>query len=172
MFEILLIATLAIIVGANDGANVFGSAIGSKMLKFKYAIIFFIIFIILGAIINAKYPSAVYSKLLIDYPDIKHIFKILLPVIIITIISLKFKIPSSISQSLIFSIFGFAIVNNINFDLDLLKKLIYFWIATPILAFLLSILFCYLINVIINFFKLNLFQIDYQIRISLVFLVV
>ena len=168
MFEILLIATLAIIVGANDGANVFGSAIGSKMLKFKYAIIFFIIFIILGAIINAKYPSAVYSKLLIEYPNIKDIFKILLPVIIITIISLKFQIPSSISQSLIFSIFGFAIVNNVNFDLDLLKKLIYFWIATPILAFLLSILFCYLINVIINFFKLNLFQIDYQIRISLV----
>ena len=89
MFEILLIATLAIIVGANDGANVFGSAIGSKMLKFKYAIIFFIIFIILGAIINAKYPSAVYSKLLIEYPNIKDIFKILLPVIIITIISLE-----------------------------------------------------------------------------------
>ena len=168
MFEILLIVTLAIIVGANDGANVFGSAIGSKMLKFKYAIVFFIIFIILGAIINAKYPSAIYSKLLIDYPSIKNIFKILLPVIIITVISLKFQIPSSISQSLIFSIFGFAIVNNINFDLDLLKKLIYFWVATPILAFFLSILVCYLINYVINFFKLNLFQIDYQMRICLI----
>ena len=110
MLEILLIATLAIVVGANDGANVFGSAIGSKMLKFKYAIIFFIIFIILGAIINAKYPSAVYANLLIDYPNIGNIFKILLPVIIITIISLKFQIPSSISQSLIFSIFGYALV--------------------------------------------------------------
>lgn len=168
MLEILLIATLAIVVGANDGANVFGSAIGSKMLKFKYAIIFFIIFIILGAIINAKYPSAVYANLLIDYPNIGNIFKILLPVIIITIISLKFQIPSSISQSLIFSIFGYALVNNINFDLNLLKKLIYFWLATPVLAFFISILFCYLINFIINFFKLNLFQIDYQIRIGLV----
>ena len=168
MLEILLIATLAIVVGANDGANVFGSAIGSKMLKFKYAIIFFIIFIILGAIINAKYPSAVYANLLIDYPNIGNIFKILLPVIIITIISLKFQIPSSISQSLIFSIFGYALINNINFDLNLLKKLIYFWLATPVLAFFISILFCYLINLIINFFKLNLFQIDYQIRIGLV----
>jgi len=168
MLEILLIATLAIVVGANDGANVFGSAIGSKMLKFKYAIIFFIIFIILGAIINAKYPSAVYANLLIDYPNIGNIFKILLPVIIITIISLKFQIPSSISQSLIFSIFGYALVNNINFDLNLLKKLIYFWLATPVLSFFISILFCYLINFIINFFKLNLFQIDYQIRIGLV----
>ena len=168
MLEILLIATLAIVVGANDGANVFGSAIGSKMLKFKYAIIFFIIFIILGAIINAKYPSAVYANLLIDYPNIGNIFKILLPVIIITIISLKFQIPSSISQSLIFSIFGYALINNINFDLNLLKKLIYFWLATPVLAFFISILFCYLINFIINFFKLNLFQIDYQIRIGLV----
>ena len=65
MLDILLIAILALVVGANDAANVFGSAIGSKMLKFRIAIIFFIIFIILGAIINAKYPSGVYQNLLI-----------------------------------------------------------------------------------------------------------
>ena len=68
MFEILLIAILAIIVGTNDAANVFGSAVGSKMLKFNFAIIFFFIFIIIGALINAKYPSGVYQNLLNNYP--------------------------------------------------------------------------------------------------------
>ena len=57
MLDILLIATIAIIIGANDAANVFGSAVGSRMIKFNVAIIFFIIFIILGSVINAQYPS-------------------------------------------------------------------------------------------------------------------
>ncbi|MEL0241722.1 MAG: inorganic phosphate transporter, partial [Pelagibacteraceae bacterium] len=51
---------------------------------------------------------------------------------------------------------------------DLLKKLIYFWLATPLLAFILSICFCYIIQLIIRFLKLNVFQIDYQIRLCLI----
>ena len=134
MLDIFLIAILALVVGANDAANVFGSAIGSKMLKFRIAIIFFIIFIILGAIINAKYPSGVYQNLLINYPSLSDIYLIILPVILVTLISLTFKIPSSISQSIIFSILGFSIAKGLSIDQDLFAKLIYFWIATPILA--------------------------------------
>ena len=170
MLDILLIAILAIIVGANDAANVFGSAIGSKMLKFRVAIIFFIIFIIVGAVINAKYPSGVYKDLLINYPNLGDIFLIILPVIIITFIALGLRIPSSISQSIIFSILGFSIAKNISVNYDLLIDLISFWIATPIAAVILSIIFCYLINFIIAILKLNVFQIDYQVRLSLILL--
>ena len=46
MIDILLIAIIAIIIGANDASNVFGSAVGSKMLKFKLSVVLFIIFII------------------------------------------------------------------------------------------------------------------------------
>jgi len=169
MFEILLIALLAIIVGTNDAANVFGSAVGSKMLKFGFAIIFFFIFIIIGAIINAKYPSGIYQNLLVSYPIFDEIYLVLVPVIIITLISLKLKIPSSISQSIIFSLFGFALAKSFNFEYNLFHKLIYFWIATPIIAFILSIFFCYIIQIIFKIFKLNVFQIDYQIRLSLIF---
>ena len=63
MLDILLIAIIATIIGANDASNVFGSAVGSKMLKFNTAVIFFMIFIILGAIINAENPSKVYGNL-------------------------------------------------------------------------------------------------------------
>ena len=88
MIDILLIAIIAIIIGANDASNVFGSAVGSKMLKFKISVVFFIIFIISGSIINAENPSQVYGNLILDYPDISKIFLIIIPVVVITIISL------------------------------------------------------------------------------------
>ena len=168
MLDILLIAIIAIIIGANDASNVFGSAVGSKMVKFRSAIIFFIIFIILGAVINAENPSKIYGDLVLDYPELKKIFLIILPVVLVTIISLKIKIPSSISQSIIFSLIGFSLAEKLNINYDLLKKLIYFWIATPILAFLFSIIFCWFLFNLVRIFKLNIFQIDYQIRIFLV----
>ena len=74
MLDILLIAIIAIIIGANDASNVFGSAVGSKMVKFRSAIIFFIIFIILGAVINAENPSKIYGDLVLDYPELKKYF--------------------------------------------------------------------------------------------------
>ena len=74
---------------------------------------FFIIFIILGAVINAGNPSQVYGNLILDYPDLKKIFLIIIPVVIVTIIALKLKIPSSISQSVIFSLIAFLFSANI-----------------------------------------------------------
>ena len=168
MIDIILIAIIAIIIGANDASNVFGSAVGSKMLKFKIAIAFFILFIILGAVINAENPSKIYGDLVLDYPELKKIFLIIFPVVFVTIISLKIKIPSSISQSIIFSLMGFSMAEKLNINYDLFKKLIYFWIATPVLAFLFSIIFCWFLTNLFRIFKLNVFQIDYQIRISLV----
>ena len=169
MLDIFLIAIIAIIIGANDASNVFGSAVGSKMLKFKVSVIFFIIFIILGSIINAENPSQIYGNLIIDYPDLNKIFIIIIPVLLITIISLKLKIPSSISQSVIFSLVGFSFVEKLNINLDLLYNLIYFWLATPFIAFILSILFSWAISIIFKFLRLNIFQIDYQIRLALIF---
>ena len=88
--------------------------------------------------------------------------------VIVTLISLKLKIPSSISQSVIFSLIGFSIVEGLKIDFELFLNLIYFWIATPFIAFLISIFFCWIINLMFNFLKLNVFQIDYQIRLSLI----
>ena len=169
MLDILLIATIAIILGANDASNVFGSAVGSKMIKFKVAVVFFIIFIVLGALINAENPSKIYSNLIFDYPKLNQIFLIIIPVVIVTTVSLKLKIPSSISQSIIFSLIGFSLVKNLSINNELFLNLIYFWLATPLIAFILSIFFCWFINYLFKILKLNIFQIDYQIRLSLIF---
>jgi PiT family inorganic phosphate transporter len=168
MIYLILALVLGIIVGANDAVNVFGSAIASKMLKFSRAILFFIIFVILGAIINAQYPSAIYQNIIPSYFSIDKTFVILVPVIVATLFSIKLKISSSISQSLIFSIIGFSIATGININYDIFKKLIFIWILTPFISFVLVIILQILINSCLNLLKLNIFYKDLLIRFLLI----
>ena len=168
MTYLILALVLGIIVGANDAVNVFGSAIASKMLKFSRAILFFIIFVILGAIINAQYPSAIYQNIIPSYFSIDKTFVILVPVIVATLFSIKLKISSSISQSLIFSIIGFSIATGININYDIFKQLIFIWILTPFISFVLVIILHILINSCLNLLKLNIFYKDFLIRFLLI----
>ena len=168
MTYLILALVLGIIVGANDAVNVFGSAIGSKMLKFSLAISFFIIFIILGALINAQYPSAIYQNIIPSYFSIDKTLVILAPVIVATLFSIKLRISSSISQSLIFSIIGFAIATGIAVDYKIFEQLIFIWILTPFISFVLVIILYLLINSFLNSLKLNIFYKDFVIRTLLV----
>ena len=165
MTYLILALVLGIIVGANDAVNVFGSAIGSKMLKFSLAISFFIIFIIL---INAQYPSAIYQNIIPSYFSIDKTLVILAPVIVATLFSIKLRISSSISQSLIFSIIGFAIATGITVNYKIFEQLIFVWILTPFISFVLVIILYLLINSFLNLLKLNIFYKDFVIRTLLV----
>jgi inorganic phosphate transporter, PiT family len=165
---LFLAIVLGIIVGANDAVNVFGSAIAAKMIKFSRAIIFFIIFIIFGSVINAQYPSAIYQAIIPAYFSIDKIVIILIPVIIATLFSIKLKISSSISQSLIFSIIGFAVASGINVNYEIFKRLIFVWVLTPFISFVLAIVLHLLITYLLNAFKFNIFHKDFIIRILLI----
>src|SRR5210317_483176 len=50
-------------LGANDASNVFGTAVGAKMIKFRTAAIFCSIFVILGAVISGAGASHTLGKL-------------------------------------------------------------------------------------------------------------
>ena len=50
-------------LGANDAANVFGTAVGSRMVHFKTAAIVCAIFVILGAVISGSGTTTTLGKL-------------------------------------------------------------------------------------------------------------
>ena len=50
-------------LGANDAANVFGTAVGTRMVQFKTAAIVCSIFVILGAIISGSGTTETLGKL-------------------------------------------------------------------------------------------------------------
>ena len=51
------------LLGANDAANVFGTAVGTRMVRFKTAAIVCSIFVILGAIISGSGTTETLGKL-------------------------------------------------------------------------------------------------------------
>ena len=50
-------------LGANDASNVFGSAVGSKLIRFKQAAIIASIFVVLGAVLQGAGGSHTLGKL-------------------------------------------------------------------------------------------------------------
>jgi PiT family inorganic phosphate transporter len=50
-------------LGANDASNVFGTAVGSKMIRFRTAAVWCSIFVILGAVISGAGASHTLGKL-------------------------------------------------------------------------------------------------------------
>ena len=50
-------------LGANDAANVFGTAVGTRMVQFKTAAIICSVFVILGAIISGSGTTETLGKL-------------------------------------------------------------------------------------------------------------
>ncbi|MGB5361934.1 MAG: inorganic phosphate transporter, partial [Aureibaculum sp.] len=65
MFLVLLSSGLFLgwTLGANDASNVFGSAVGSKLIRFKQAAIIASIFVILGAVIQGSGGTETLGKL-------------------------------------------------------------------------------------------------------------
>jgi PiT family inorganic phosphate transporter len=50
-------------LGANDASNVFGTAVGAQMIRFRTAAIYCSIFVILGAVISGAGASHTLGKL-------------------------------------------------------------------------------------------------------------
>ena len=50
-------------LGANDAANIFGTAVGTRMIKFKTAALICSVFVILGAVVSGAGASHTLGKL-------------------------------------------------------------------------------------------------------------
>ncbi len=50
-------------LGANDAANIFGTAVGTKMIRFRTAAVIGSIFVILGAVLSGEGASHTLGKL-------------------------------------------------------------------------------------------------------------
>ena len=92
-------------LGANDAANVFGSAVGSRMVRFKKAAIIPGIFGILGAVFQGAGASHTLGKLgAVD--AIAGSFTVALAAALTVFWMTRLKVPVSTSQAIVGAIIG------------------------------------------------------------------
>lgn len=143
-------------LGTNDAANVFGTAVATRSVKYRMAVILTAIFVILGAIINGR--PGINTLDSITPQNLLSAFVVSISAGIVVIVMSFLKLPVSTSQAVIGGILGVGFVNH-NIEWHRLVKVGVCWVSTPIgaaiIAFLLYFIFRPLINKITNPIKRN-----------------
>jgi len=154
-------------LGANDGANVFGTAVGSKMLRFRTAALVCGLFVIIGAFISGSGTSETIDQLgSID--AIAGSFIVALAAAIAVFWMSKLKLPVSTSQAIVGAIIGWNFFANLTTNIDSLTKIVLAWIISPILAAIFAIIVYNVIKIFLNKAKIHLLRKDLYTRLSLI----
>lgn len=154
-------------LGANDAANVFGSAVGSKMIRFKQAAIIASIFVILGAVLQGAGGSHTLGKLgSID--ALGGAFTVALAAGFIVFWMTKSKLPVSTTQAVVGAIIGWNFFTGSTTDVNSLVKIVTTWIAGPILGGIFAVLLYLLLRFSLRKGKIHLLLQDAYTKYALI----
>jgi len=132
-------------LGANDASNVFGSAVGSKMITFRKAAIIASIFVILGAVIQGAGASGTLGKLG-AVNAIGGSFTVALAAAITVFMMTKFALPVSTTQAIVGAIIGWNFFTGNRTDSKALYQIIFTWISGPVIGAIFAILLFILVR--------------------------
>jgi len=165
MFSLLGGIFLGWSLGANDAANIYGTAVSSKMLKFWTAAMLASVFVIIGALVSGHAGIDTLKGLTsfnIEQAVISSVGAAL-TVAIMTSIGL----PVSSNQAMVGAIIGIGLLNN-EMNFSGLGKVFSCWVGTPIGATIIAVLLYGGLARIYNKLDLNLFVSDIVIRLCLI----
>ena len=154
-------------LGANDAANVFGTAVGSKMVRFKTAALVSGIFIILGAGISGSGAAGTLGQLG-TVNRIEGSFIVAIAAASTVYWMTKLNLPVSTTQAIVGAIIGWNLFSQSLTDYNSLTKIVASWIASPLLCALFSIILYQIFKFILRTFKVHLLKLDLYNRAGLV----
>jgi inorganic phosphate transporter, PiT family len=154
-------------LGANHAVNVFGTAVVSKMVKFRTAAIIAGVFVVLGSVISGSGTTKTISELG-PINAIAGSFSVALAVGISVTAMTRAKLPVSTSQAVIGAIIGWNIFTGSPTDLGSLSKIVSSWVASPIIAGLFGYLIFTLLKKTVLTWKIHLLELDNYTRVGLV----
>ncbi len=155
-------------LGANDAANVFGTAVGTRMVRFTTAAIVCSLFVILGAVISGSGAAHTLGQLG-SVNAIAGSFMVALAAGISVYLMTKWGLPVSTSQAIVGAIIGWNLFSESVTDSEALIKIVATWVACPILAGFFAVILMPLVKAILRVAKLHLLRLDAYTRFALIF---
>lgn len=154
-------------LGANDAANVFGSAVGSKMISFRKAAIIASLFVIIGAVLQGRGASQTLDKLG-AVNAVGGSFTVALAAAITVYLMTKFTIPVSTTQAIVGAILGWNLFTHNPTDSSTLTQIVTTWISGPLIGSAIAILLYIGLRAIKKRSGLHLIRFESYIRSGLI----
>lgn len=123
-------------LGANDAANVFGTAVGSRMVRFRTAALVAGVFVILGSIAGAG-PADTLTALG-SVTAIGGAFTVALSAAFTVYWMTRLKLPVSSTQAIVGAIVGWNLFSGTRTDTAVLSKILGTWVVCPLLSGILA----------------------------------
>jgi inorganic phosphate transporter, PiT family len=120
-------------LGANHAANVFGTAVATKVIRFSTAALVASIFVILGSVIEGSGGAATLGKLG-AVNAMGGAFTVALATGLAVTFMTRLQLPVSTSQSIIGAIIGWNLFTGSPTDFSSLTQILLTWLFSPILA--------------------------------------
>lgn len=153
-------------LGANDASNVFGTAVGSRMIKFRTAAIYCSIFVILGAVISGAGASHTLGKLG-AVNAVAGAFLVAFSAALSVYLMTLARFPVSTSQAIVGAIIGWNLFSGSVTDISALTKIVSTWIFCPLLSACFAIVLYKTTTLTLSRFRIRMFRLDVITRYSL-----
>ncbi len=154
-------------LGANDASNIFGTAVGTKMVSFRTAAVISSIFIIIGAV----YAGGGASQTLGHLGSINTLagaFMAALAAAITIFWMVELSMPISTSQAIVGAIIGWNFFAGKPTDITILTQIVSTWVICPILSGIIAVFLYWLVRFIIRKSHMHLLRQDSYTRIGLI----
>lgn len=154
-------------LGANDAANVFGTAVGTNMVSWRTAAIVCSVFVILGALISGAGTTQTLGKLgaISAMPGA---FMTALAAAAAVYSMTKSGLPVSTSQAIVGAIIGWNLFSNNPTDPATLTKIVSTWFLCPVLAAIIAVILYKAIKTASRRIKIHLLRVDAYTRSGLI----
>ena len=153
-------------LGSNDAANVFGTAVGTRMVRFKTAAIVCSLFIILGAVISGSGTTETLGKLG-AINALPGAFAACVAAGLSVYIMTKFGLPVSTTQAIVGAIVGWNLYTGSSTNIKVLLTILSTWILCPIIAALIAMLFFILTKKLLKNTTWHILRLDAYTRTAL-----
>ena len=153
-------------LGANDAANVFGTAVGTRMVQWSTAAIICSIFVVLGAVISGAGSSHTLGKLG-AISALPGAFMTALAAAISVYFMTKAGLAVSTSQAIVGGIVGWNLFTGQPTDTKILTTIVSTWLLCPILAAIIAVILFKALRIYLRYAKLHLVRTDAYLRLGL-----
>lgn len=154
-------------LGANDAANVFGTAVGTKMVRFRTAAAISSVFLILGAVYSGGGTTETLTKLG-NVNALPGAFMVAFSAAVSVYWMIKGGLPVSTSQAIVGAIIGWNFYSGKPTDLSIVSKIVSTWVICPILSGIIAILIYFLIRTLLKYSSPHLIRQDLYTRLGLI----